>query len=137
MAMSEEGQNLNYAIAVDVIKSFLSTGMQMNPRGALAFASSPPPQQFLSARLSDAQLVSKAVYPDAALYLIRRPDGVSVGVVAKFTDGTVLSAWQPDIDGTFRSWAANLPDGRHLVAAASNAFLSGIYQNQTAASLPR
>ena len=51
VAMSEEGQNLNYAIAVDVIKRFLSTGMQMNPRGAQVLAASPPPQQLLSGKL--------------------------------------------------------------------------------------
>lgn len=137
VAMSEEGQNLNYAIAADVIKRFLSTGMQMNPRGAQASVSSPPPQQFLSGKLSDTQLVSKAVYPDAVLYLIRRHDGASIGVVAKFRDGTILNAWQPDIDGSFRSWSADLPDGRHLVAAASNGFLTGISQETQTASLPR
>jgi S1-C subfamily serine protease len=137
VAMSEDGQNLNYAIAVDVIKRFLSTGMQMNPRGAQASAASPPPQQLFSGKLSEALPVSKAVYPDAVLYEVRRPDRTSLGVVAKFSDGTVLSAWQPDMDGNFRSWSADLPDGRHLVATASNGFLSGISQPQAAASLPR
>jgi 2-alkenal reductase len=33
VAMSEEGQNLDYAIAADVIKRFLSMGMQMTTRG--------------------------------------------------------------------------------------------------------
>lgn len=137
VAMSEEGQNLNYAIAVDVIKRFLSTGMQMNPRGAQTSASSPAPQQFLSGKLTDALPVSKAVYPDAVLYEVRRRDGTILGVVAKFRDGTVLSAWQPDMDGNFRSWSADLPDGRHLVATAANGFLSEISQTQTAVSLPR
>ena len=137
VAMSEEGQNLNYAIAADVIKRFLSTGMQMNPRGAQASASSTPPKELLSGKSSDALPVSKAVYPDAVLYEVRRHDGTSLGVVAKFSNGTVLSAWQPDMDGKFRSWSADLPDGRHLVATASNGFLSGISQTQTAASLPR
>ena len=65
VAMSEEGQNLNYAIAADVIKRFLSTGMQMNTRGPQLSAPSPPPQQLLSGRLSDVLPVFKAVYPDA------------------------------------------------------------------------
>ena len=137
VAMSEEGQNLNYAIAADVIRTFLFTGIQMNPRGAQASMSSPPPQQFLSGKLSDAQLVSKAVYPDSVLYLIRRLDGTSIGIVAKFTDGTVLNGWQPDVDGNFRSWSADLTDGRHLVARASNGFLNGISQTQAPVSLPR
>ena len=49
VAMSEEGQNLNYAIATDVIKKFLFTGMQMNTRGATATVTSALPQQSLSA----------------------------------------------------------------------------------------
>jgi S1-C subfamily serine protease len=137
VAMSEEGQNLNYAIAADVIKGFLSTGMQMNPRGAQASASSPPPQQLLSGKLSDAVQVSKAVYPDAVLYEVRRHDGTSIGLVTKFSDGTIVNAWQPNMDGDYRSWSADLPDGRHLVATASNGFLSGISQTQTAASVNR
>ena len=137
VAMSEEGQNLNYAIAADVIKRFLATGMQMNLRGVQASASSPSPQQLLAGKLSEAVPVSKAVYSDAVLYEVRRRDGTNLGVVAKFSDGTTLSAWQPDMDGNFRSWSADLPDGRHLVATASNGFLTGILQHQTEASLPR
>jgi S1-C subfamily serine protease len=137
VAMSEEGQNLDYAIAADVIKRFLSTGMQMNARGAQASVSTSPPQQILLGKLSDALQVFKAIYPDAVLYEIRKRDGTSLGVVAKFSDGTVLSAWQPDMDGNFRSWSADLPDGRHLVAIASNGFVSEISQTQPAASLPR
>ncbi len=136
VAMSEEGQNLNYAIAADVVKRFLSTGMQMKTRGAQSSEPSPPPQQVLSGKLSGTGLVSKAVYPDAVLYEIRRPDGISLGIVTKFGDGTIVSAWQPDIDGTFRSWSADLPDGRHLVATASSGFLSDMSQSQTTASLP-
>jgi S1-C subfamily serine protease len=137
VAMSEEGQNLNYAIAADVIKHFLFTGMQMNPRGAQRSVSSSPPQQLLSGKLSDSLPISKAVYSDAVLYEVRRRDGTTLGVVARFSDGTILSAWQPDMDGNFRSWSADLPDGRHLVATASNGFLSGISQTQMPASLPR
>jgi S1-C subfamily serine protease len=137
VAMSEEGQNLNYAIAADVVKRFLSSGMQMNTRGGQPSAPSPPPQQLLSGKLSSAVPVSKAIYPDAVLYEIRRHDGTSLGMVTKFSDGTIVSAWQPDMDGNFRSWSADLPDGRHLTATASGGFLSGISQTQTAASLPR
>jgi S1-C subfamily serine protease len=82
VAMSEEGQNLNYAIAVDVIKRFLSTGMQMNPRGAQVLAASPRPQQLLSGKLSDGLAVNKAVYQDAVLYEVRKHDGTTLGVVA-------------------------------------------------------
>lgn len=137
VAMSEEGQNLNYAIAADVIKRFLSTGMQMNPRGAQASTLSLAPQELLLGKLSEAMPITKAVYSDAILYEVRRHDGTSVGVVAKFNDGTVLNAWQPDSDGTFRVWSADLADGRHLVATASNGFLKEISETKMAVSFPR
>src|SRR6266849_8298229 len=73
----------------------------------------------------------------AVLYEIRRHDGTSLGLVIKFSDGTIVSAWQPDMGGSFRSWSADLPDGRHLTATASGGFLSGISQTQATASLPR
>jgi S1-C subfamily serine protease len=136
VAMSEEGQNLNYAIAADVIKRFLLTGMQMNTRGAQASAASPPPLHVLSGKLSDAVQVSKAVYPDAVLYELRTHDGTNLGVVTKFSDGTIVDAWQPNTGGDFHSWSADLPDGRHFVATASNGFLAGISQTQTASSPP-
>jgi len=137
VAMSQEGQNLNYAIAADVIKRFLSTGMQMSSRGAQVSEASLAPQQLLSGKLSDGMPVSKAVYTDAVLYEVRRRDGTRLGIVAKFSDGTVLNAWQPDMDGNFESWSVDLADGRRLVATASNGFLAGISQTQTAASLSR
>ena len=42
VAMSEEGQNLNYAIASDVIKKFLFTGMQLSTRGTTSAGSRMP-----------------------------------------------------------------------------------------------
>lgn len=122
VAMSEEGQNLNYAIAADVIKRFLSTGMQMSSRGAQSLASVAHPQELLLGKLSDTVSVSKAIYPEAVLYDVRKQDGSSIAVVAKFRDGTVLNAWNPDMDGNFRSWSADLTNGKHFVATAQNGY---------------
>ena len=138
VAMSEEGQNLNYAIAADVIKRFLSIGMQMSSRGAQSSASTVPPQESLWGKLPDATPILKSVYSDVALYEVRKQDGTSIGVVAKFKDGTVLTAGNPDSDGNFRSWSADFVDGRHFVATASNGFLTAVSQEtQAAASVPR
>jgi hypothetical protein len=137
VAMSEEGQNLNYAIATDVIKRFLFTGMQMNTRGAPPSAPPAPPQQFLSGEMSDRFMISKAIYPDAVLFGIRKHDGTILGLVANFKDGTVLRGEQPDSSGGFRSWSADLTDGSHLTGTASNGLLSGISQSQVSGSLSR
>jgi S1-C subfamily serine protease len=137
VAMSEEGQNLNYAIASDVIKKFLFTGTQMTTRGATAAVPDKPPQELLSGELNDTIQISKAVYQDVVLFEIHKKDGISLGVVAKFKDGTVIMGEQPDANGSLRSWRADLTNGNHLFGTASNGFISGISQSPISSSLPR
>ncbi len=128
VAMSEEGQNLNYAIAADVIKRFLFTGMQMTTRGIdRTLSASQQPQKLLSAKLGDSRLVSKAVYADVVLYSI---SGKNSGLVAQFSNGSVVSAWNQDPNGEFKSWSAKLPNGRELVAVASRGTLTSISMKQ-------
>ena len=128
VAMSEEGQNLDYAIAADVIKHFLITGMQVTTRGADKSVSlSKPPQHLFTGRVGDSLLVSKAVFSDMVLYSI---DGKDSGLVAKFNDGTVVRAWNANAIHEFRSWSAKLPNGKELVATSSNGTLTHISKGQ-------
>lgn len=128
VAMSEEGQNLDYAIAADVIKRFLFTGLQMTTRGmAKPMPDSKPPRQIFVAKLADSTSVSKAVYSDMVLYSIGGKDS---GLVAKFSDGTEVKAWDHDSSGGFRSWTAKLPNGRNFAAAASNGSITQISGTQ-------
>jgi S1-C subfamily serine protease len=130
VAMYEEGQNLDYAIAADVIKRFLFTGMNMSTRGAAA--SAPPstrPRQVFSGNLGTSLLIWKFIYPDAILYSIRER-GKDVGLVAKFTDGMVIRAWNPDANSEFRAWSARPRNGSELVAAASGGALTSISMKQ-------
>jgi S1-C subfamily serine protease len=127
VAMSEEGQNLDYAIAADFIKRFLFTGMQMTTRGPVRSESAPkPPQHFFSAKFGDSVVASKAIYSDVVLYTING----KAGLVAKFSDGTVVRAWNPEAGGEFRSWSGNLPNGKELAAVASNGTLIRISVRQ-------
>jgi S1-C subfamily serine protease len=124
VAMSEEGQNLDYAIAADVIKRFLFTGLQMTARGmAKVMPDSKPPQQLFVAKLADSTPVSKAVYADFVMYSI---DGKDSGLVAKFSDGTEIKAWNPDSRGSFKSWSAKLSNGKRFAAVASNGSVTQI-----------
>lgn len=125
VAASEEGQNIDYAIAADVIKRFLFTGMQMTTRGGMQMKTGEtatpkpnpkPPQQLSVARLADSAEVSKAIYSDVVLYRI---NGRNSGLVAKFSDGTEVKAWDQAPNGDFESWAAKLPNGKEFVAASS------------------
>jgi S1-C subfamily serine protease len=126
VATSEEGQNLDYAVAVDVIKSFLFIGMQIQSRGAQTSLPSSTPEQLLSGKLPDGRPVLKFVYSDVVLYNVRASDGAPSGLVANFKDNTVISAWRPDLNGNFRAWSADLPNGHHLIATASNGTLSEV-----------
>jgi S1-C subfamily serine protease len=128
VAMSEEGQNLDYAIAADVIKRFLLTGMQMTTRGVdKSVSPSKPPQRLFLGKVGDSPLVSKAVFSDMILYSINGKDS---GLVAKFNDGMVVRAWNANGIGEFRSWSAKLPNGKELVATASNGTLTHISMAQ-------
>jgi S1-C subfamily serine protease len=140
VAMSEEGQNLDYAIAADVIKQFLFGGMQMTTRGAqpsVSTAPSTPPLELLSSQLADNLNVLRASYPEGTLYLVTRQDGTAVEAIAKFAGGIVVSGSHPNSDGNFNSWSADLPGGRHFVGVASNGVLSSISETQVQASISR
>jgi S1-C subfamily serine protease len=126
VATSETGQNLDYAIAVDVIKSFLFNGMQIHSRGAQTSLPSSPPDQVLSGRLPDGRPVFKSVYSDVIIYDVRASDDAPFALIARFTDNTVISARRPDLNGNFRAWSADLSNGHHLIATASNGSLSDI-----------
>jgi S1-C subfamily serine protease len=127
VAMSEEGQNLDYAIAADVIKHFLFTGMEMRTRAPVLSESAQKPQQLFTAKLGDSLLITKAVYLDAVLFSI---SGKDPSLVSKFNDGTVIRAWNPEAGGEFSSWSGNLPNGKELAAVASNGTLIRISVRQ-------
>jgi len=129
VAMSEEGQNLDYAIATDVITSFLHTGLAMTTRGLISpVADSNPPPEILEAKLPDGSVVSKAVYSDVVVYsIVGRP---AEGIRAKFNDGTEISARDYDSTGHFKFWAARLPQGQELTATASAGLVTGVSRAQ-------
>jgi S1-C subfamily serine protease len=117
VAMSEGGQNLDYAIAADVIKRFLFTGMQMSTRGTdAATRSSVRPDQIFSATHSDRLSVLKAVYQDRVLYSINEVGGGTVGLIAKFSDGTIIEARDSRPDGSFQSWSETSSIGKKVVS---------------------
>jgi len=123
VAMSEEGQNLNYAVAADVIKHFLFLGMQMTTRGLSASAQpSTHPDQVFAAKLSDGSPVLKAIYTNVVLYEIDTLDKKALGLIAQFADGSIIRAWNPGPFGNFGSWSATL-SGKEFVGPENNGIL--------------
>jgi S1-C subfamily serine protease len=115
VAMSEEGQNLNYAVAVDVIRVFVSRSLASRTRGGAAKGADHT-AEWSSAHLTDGRVVLKATYRDLSAYEIRGANGHLVGLVAQASDGTVLRAVNPNEFGAFREWTVQLPDGKLLKA---------------------
>ena len=137
VAMSEEGQNLDYAIAADVIKQFLFLGMHMSTRGAEPSSRVIPAQAVYSAKLPDGKKVIKFQYPDVRLFEIRNGNGNMGEVIGEFHNGVVIRGREPDNDGYFRSWSADMTKGVHLVGSSLNGVLTNIGPESEQVSLTR
>jgi S1-C subfamily serine protease len=122
VAMSEEGQNLNYAVAADVIKGFIASTLQSRTRGASPETSSPKPQ-YSTLRMQDGRMVTRAIYSAATIYSITDAKGQSLGLVAETSDGTTVEAWDPNPLGGFGNWTVRLSNGKSVSAHASGPIL--------------
>jgi S1-C subfamily serine protease len=74
VAMSEEGQNLNYAVAVDVIKEFVTRAMAKRTRGGASPSVGAKAEQFVG-KTHDGLLVGKDVYSNLVSYTVHDPKG--------------------------------------------------------------
>ena len=137
VAMSEEGQNLDYAIAADVIKQFLFLGMHMSTRSAEPSSPVIPAQAVYSARRQDGSKVVKFEYPNVRLFEIRDISGKTREVIGNFHNGVVIRGWEPDSNDHFRSWSADLAKGVHLVGSSSNGVLTSIGPESEGVALTR
>ena len=137
VAMSEEGQNLDYAIAADVIKQFLFLGMHMSTRSAEPSSPVIPAQAVYSAKQQDGHKVIKFEYPEMRLFEIRNSSGHTREVVGKFHNGVVIRGWNLDGNDHFRSWSADMTKGVHLVGSSSNGMITSIGPGSEGISLTR
>jgi hypothetical protein len=110
VAMSEEGQNQDYAIAVDIIQKFLVRAASLNTRGAATKPQSPD-AEYSTASLKGGRTVLKVSYTDMIEYLISDEKGKAVGLLAEASDGTHLTAWDASPFFVFTEWAISLPSG--------------------------
>jgi S1-C subfamily serine protease len=121
VAMSEEGQNLNYAIAVDEIKRFVDQAMSAGTRGGESSHNAEPSERAVG-ETADGLKVNKYVYGGLTMYCVYEYKGSVVGLVAESSDGTVLSATKPNEFGGFSDWTIELPNHKRVLARASGAF---------------
>jgi S1-C subfamily serine protease len=118
VAMSEEGQNLNYAIAVDEIKAFILGAANSATRGAEQ-RTDPPVEERLAATTETGFKISKSVYKDMSVYYVRDTKDSLIGLIAEQADGTTVNATKPNDFGGFGNWKISLPGGKKIVATAS------------------
>jgi S1-C subfamily serine protease len=118
VAMSEAGQNLDYAIAVDEIKAFIIRAANSATRGTKE-RTDPAIEERLAATTHTGLKVSKSVYTDMSVYYVRDAKDLLIGLIAEHTDGTTVSATKPNDFGGFGNWEVTLPSGKKIIATAS------------------
>jgi S1-C subfamily serine protease len=109
VAMSEEGQNLNYAVAVDVIKDFVSKALASRTRGA---NSASPPEEHFVGNTHDNLSIVKTVYSNLVSYTVCDSNGAPSEQIAESTDGAVLAGSKPNAFGGFSEWSFKSPSGK-------------------------
>ena len=120
VAMSQEGQNLNYAVAADVIQSFVTRAALTRTRSG-EIEGDASSAEYSSGHLRDGRTVLRAVYPGLVQYLVIDAAGKTVELAAETTDGTNLSAWEPNSFGGFKEWSIALPTKNVVHARGSGA----------------
>ncbi len=104
VAMSEDGQNLDYAIAIDVIKDFVSRSTAASRRGPDAKTQSPESTRSVG-HAAGGLSVTRTAYPDFVVFTVRGGKGSPVEVVAELPDGAVLTGTKPNAFGGFGEWS--------------------------------
>jgi S1-C subfamily serine protease len=118
VAMSEEGQNLDYAVAIDVIKGFITRSAMAKPRGSDANNQSHVGSLY-SGHTKEGLSVTKAVYTDFVSYTVRDAKATPVELVAETSDGAVLTGTKPNAFGGFEEWSYRSPNGRVLTVKSA------------------
>ncbi len=118
VAFSVEGQNLNYAIAADVVADFVSQARSARRRGVASADATYVNAEYSTAVFGEGRIV-RAAYSDLTAYLLLDPDGRHVGLIIEVPNSrTFVQAWQPGLTGAFRNWSLNR-EGGEVVAVGS------------------
>ena len=118
IAMSEEGQNLNYAVASDVIQSFLASQPSARTRGGQSSGSADR-AEYSVGQLHDGSTALRASFPELTVYIIKDKSGKVIELIGKTSDDVTLEATQPNSFGAFEQWSITLPNGSTVHAKGS------------------
>jgi S1-C subfamily serine protease len=118
VAMSEEGQNLNYAVAIDVIKNFVDSSLATRSRGVEAHGETEKGETY-QGRSKEGFSVTKSVYSDLVSYTVRDAKGSPIELVAETSDGAILTGSKPGSFGGFVEWTFKPRSGRTVFVKSS------------------
>jgi S1-C subfamily serine protease len=118
IAMSEAGQNLDYAVAADVIQSFILSTASIRTRGGGGGESSQD-VVYSSSHLGDGRTVFRAESLNLVEYVVMNTSGKTFGLAAETPDGVNVVAWDPNSFDGFKEWSIALPS-RPVVHARGN-----------------
>lgn len=118
VAMSEEGQNLNYAVAIDVIKNFVNSFLATRSRGAETHNETEKGESYVG-RSKEGFSVTKTVYSDLVSYTVRDVKGLPTELVAETSDGIILTGSKPNAFGGFGEWTFKPRSGKPIFVRSS------------------
>jgi S1-C subfamily serine protease len=111
VAMSEEGQNLDYAIAADVLQRFLLQGYAVRTRGSQQSNSTESVKaDAYVGQTSQGEEVTKIVYPDFSVFWVKT-NGKIKRMTLLDTGGNRVVA-TADESGNLHNWEAVMTNGR-------------------------
>lgn len=116
IAMSQEGQNLDYAVAIDVIKGFVNNSLATRTRGTVV-ATEKGARYVASTK--DGLSVVKTVYSNLAAYTVRDSKGGLIELFAETPEGAILTGTKPNAFGGFSEWTFKPVSGKTLSVKSS------------------
>lgn len=118
IAMSQEGQNLDYAVAIDVIKGFVNNSLAARTRGTPTLSSSEKGTRYV-ANTKDGFSIVKTVYSNLAAYTVRDSKGGLIELFAETPEGAILSGTKPNAFGGFSEWTFKPVSGKTVSVKSS------------------
>ena len=118
VAMSEEGQNLNYAVTIDVIKEFVTNSLTAKSRGAESRSETEKGSRY-SGSAKGGFSVTKTVYSNLVSYTVRDAKGVPVEQITETSEGAILTGSKSNAFGGFSEWIFKPSSGRTVSVRSS------------------
>lgn len=132
VAMFEEGQNLDYAISSDVIKTFLGQALSRQTRGVMHDPDQANSSAVTSvAAVGEDRTIYRSEYPEVTVYWMISGKGSQPSrLLIRDKKGNSVEAQRGSSTEGFSDWTATLTDGRR-VHASGNSIVPELFWAET------